>query len=130
MTGYRYADWLKTHAKKKTIMEKLERSLVPFQLFAAIDFARLHAGAAIRVNNNGKPWDFFLSARCDSKCQCNNYVIFFHNQYPAIKKGPVFSPFNYDRFSIKKYKSVSHKLICGYQTGCILPYNRTGGNRL
>ncbi len=63
MTGYRYADWLKTHAKKKSIMEKLERSLVPFQLFAAIDFARLHAGAATRVKNNGNTYKCELLSR-------------------------------------------------------------------
>lgn len=63
MTGYRYADWLNTHAKKKTIMEKLERSLVPFQLFAAIDFARLNTGATGEVKNNGNTYKYTLLSR-------------------------------------------------------------------
>ena len=33
---YDYNEWLSTHAKSKTMMEKLERSLIPFDLFAAI----------------------------------------------------------------------------------------------
>lgn len=33
---YDYNEWLSTHTKSKTMMEKLERSLVPYDLFAAI----------------------------------------------------------------------------------------------
>ena len=33
---YDYNEWLSTHAKSKTMMEKLERSLIPFDLFTAI----------------------------------------------------------------------------------------------
>ena len=33
---YNYNEWLSTHAKSKTMMEKLERSLIPYDLFAAI----------------------------------------------------------------------------------------------
>lgn len=53
MTEYKYADWLDTHAKKKSIMEKLERSLVPFQLFADIDFASIAEGYYAEVEYNG-----------------------------------------------------------------------------
>lgn len=33
---FNYDEWLKGHAKRKTMMEKLERSLVPFKLFESI----------------------------------------------------------------------------------------------
>ena len=33
---YNYDEWLSGHAKRKTMMEKLERSLVPFDIFEAI----------------------------------------------------------------------------------------------
>lgn len=33
---YNYDEWLSGHAKRKTMMEKLERSLVPFEIFEAI----------------------------------------------------------------------------------------------
>lgn len=54
MTDYKYTDWLTTHAKKKNIMEKLERSLVPFQLFSQVDMQGLEEGknTFILINNN------------------------------------------------------------------------------
>ena len=33
---YNYEEWLSGHASRKTTMEKLERSLIPYELFAAI----------------------------------------------------------------------------------------------
>lgn len=33
---YNFDEWLSGHAKRKTMMEKLERSLVPFDIFEAI----------------------------------------------------------------------------------------------
>ena len=33
---YNYETWLAGHANRKTMMEKLERSLVPYELFEAI----------------------------------------------------------------------------------------------
>ena len=33
---FNYDEWLSGHAKRKTMMEKLERSLVPFDIFEAI----------------------------------------------------------------------------------------------
>lgn len=35
--NYNYEAWLSGHASRKTMMEKLERSLVPYELFSAID---------------------------------------------------------------------------------------------
>lgn len=63
MTDYRYEDWLKTHAKKKTIMEKLERSLVPFQLFNGIDFSALENGHSAEVEYNGNAYKYQLISR-------------------------------------------------------------------
>lgn len=34
---YNYEEWLSGHANRKTMMEKLERSLIPYDLFAAIE---------------------------------------------------------------------------------------------
>lgn len=34
--SYTYEEWLSGHAGRKTTMEKLERSLIPYELFAAI----------------------------------------------------------------------------------------------
>ena len=33
---FNYDEWLSGHAKRKTMMEKLERSLIPFEIFDAI----------------------------------------------------------------------------------------------
>ena len=33
---YNYETWLEGHANRKTMMEKLERSLVPYELFEAV----------------------------------------------------------------------------------------------
>ena len=33
---FNYDEWLSGHASRKTMMEKLERSLVPFEIFEAI----------------------------------------------------------------------------------------------
>ena len=63
MADYRYADWLKTHAKKKTIMEKLERSLVPFQLFSTIEFESLSEGTSSVIEYNGNSYSCQLLSR-------------------------------------------------------------------
>lgn len=34
---YNYEEWLSGHANRKTMMEKLERSLIPYDLFSAIE---------------------------------------------------------------------------------------------
>ena len=36
---YNYDEWLSGHTKRKTMMEKLERSLVPFEIFDGIGLA-------------------------------------------------------------------------------------------
>lgn len=63
MTDFRYADWLTTHAKKKTIMEKLERSLVPFQLFACIEFHSLEEGDSSEMEYNGNVYKYTLVSK-------------------------------------------------------------------
>lgn len=54
MRDFGYEDWLSTHAKKKTIMEKLERSLVSFQIFSSINLEQIQVGEQHEVtyNNN------------------------------------------------------------------------------
>ena len=36
MRDYTYEKWLAGHATRKSMMEKLERSLIPYELFARI----------------------------------------------------------------------------------------------
>ena len=36
-SSYNYEKWLEHHANRKTMLQKLERSLVPFELFEAIN---------------------------------------------------------------------------------------------
>ena len=63
MSEYQFADWLKTHAKTKTIMEKLERSLVPFQLFSYIDFYTLNCGDSAEIELNGNTYRYLLKSK-------------------------------------------------------------------
>lgn len=63
MTDYGYADWLTTHAKKKTIMEKLERSLVPFQLFAGLSYDALAEGQAMEAELGGNKYRLELRSK-------------------------------------------------------------------
>ena len=34
---YNYEEWLSGHANRKTMMQKLERSLIPYEIFDAIN---------------------------------------------------------------------------------------------
>lgn len=63
MEDFKYEDWLKTHAKKKTIMEKLERSLVPFQLFSCINPPTINKGNQGTINYNGNTYLFELKSK-------------------------------------------------------------------
>lgn len=51
---YNYEEWLSGHANRKTMMEKLERSLIPYELFAAIELVndkQSHEGY-VCINDN------------------------------------------------------------------------------
>lgn len=63
MENFKYSDWLATHAKKKTIKEKLERSLVPFPLFSNIDFSTLEEGAEGELSHNGNTYRYALKSK-------------------------------------------------------------------
>lgn len=63
MEDFKYEDWLKTHAKKKTIMEKLERSLVPFQLFSCINLPTINEGDKRTIDYNGNLYLFELKTK-------------------------------------------------------------------
>ena len=60
---YNYAEWLKTHARKKSFMEKLERSLVPYPLFAALDMGALSEGDTVDVEHEGNVYRCCLRTR-------------------------------------------------------------------
>ena len=40
---FNYDEWLSGHSNRKTMMEKLERSLVPFEIFEAVGMDNDHA---------------------------------------------------------------------------------------
>lgn len=39
MNQFTYEDWLSGHATRKSMLEKLERSLIPYELFAQMSLA-------------------------------------------------------------------------------------------
>lgn len=49
--------------RKKTIKEKLERSLVPFPLFSNIDFSTLEEGAEGELSHNGNTYRYALKSK-------------------------------------------------------------------
>lgn len=63
MNEYNYAEWLKTHAKKKALMEKLERSLVPYPLFAQLDLEGMREGDGVEVEYGENVYHCLLQSR-------------------------------------------------------------------
>lgn len=59
-TFFSYADWLKTHARTKTSLEKLERSLVPFDLFSQIDIFSVQKGVNGEIEHEGNKYWFVV----------------------------------------------------------------------
>ena len=53
---FSYADWLKTHARTKTSLEKLERSLVPFDLFSQMNICSLQRGESGEIEHEGNKY--------------------------------------------------------------------------
>lgn len=54
MKKFTYEDWLSGHATRKSMMEKLERSLIPYELFAQMSLRndrQPKSGAAVHGNN-------------------------------------------------------------------------------
>lgn len=63
MNEYNYAAWLKTHAKKKAMLEKLERSLVPYPLFAKLDFKTMCEGDSIELKHGENTYQCVLKTK-------------------------------------------------------------------
>lgn len=63
---YNYETWLEGHANRKTMMEKLERSLVPYELFEAIGLKndKQPATGEVVVNGNTYHYDISYDYRC------------------------------------------------------------------
>lgn len=63
---YNYETWLEGHANRKTMMEKLERSLVPYELFEAIGLKndQQPASGEVVLNGNTYHYDITYGYRC------------------------------------------------------------------
>lgn len=63
---YDYAQWLDGHATRKTMMQKLERSLVPFDLFQAIDLKndKQPRSGEVTIDQNTYRYDISYDYKC------------------------------------------------------------------
>ena len=63
---FNYDEWLSGHAKRKTMMEKLERSLIPFEIFDAIGMKndRQARSGEVTVGENTYRYDISYDYQC------------------------------------------------------------------
>ena len=63
---FSYDEWLSGHAKRKTMMEKLERSLIPFEIFDAIGMRndRQARSGEVTVGENTYHYDISYDYQC------------------------------------------------------------------
>ena len=63
---FNYDEWLSGHSNRKTMMEKLERSLVPFEIFEAIGMDNDHAPrqGEVRIGENTYCYDISYDYNC------------------------------------------------------------------
>ena len=63
---YNYETWLEGHANRKTMMEKLERSLVPYELFEAIGLKndKQPKSGEVAINGNTYHYDISYDYQC------------------------------------------------------------------
>lgn len=63
---YNYDTWLEGHANRKTMMEKLERSLVPYELFEAIGLKndKQPKSGEVAINGNTYHYDISYDYQC------------------------------------------------------------------
>ena len=63
---YNYETWLAGHANRKTMMEKLERSLVPYELFEAIGLKndKQPVSGDLTINGNTYHYDITFDYQC------------------------------------------------------------------
>ena len=55
MRDYTYEKWLAGHATRKSMMEKLERSLIPYELFACIPLKNSKERISARLRMDKTP---------------------------------------------------------------------------
>lgn len=58
---YNYDEWLQGHAKRKTMMEKLERSLVPYDLFSSIPMPEHRESLSGEATCNGNTYHYDIT---------------------------------------------------------------------
>lgn len=63
---YNYEKWLEGHANRKTMMEKLERSLVPYELFEAVGLKndKQPMSGEVAINGNNYHYDISYDYQC------------------------------------------------------------------
>ena len=72
---YSYEEWLSGHANRKTMMEKLERSLIPYDLFAAIELVNDKQSREGYVSINDNTYHYAITY---------DYQCIGHDVYDAI----------------------------------------------
>lgn len=89
---YNYETWLEGHANRKTMMEKLERSLVPYELFEAIGLKndKQPMSGDIAIKGNTYHYDIAYDYKCIG-----------HDVYDAV-------------LSVKQLDDKWHNLLMGY----------------
>ena len=65
-----YDEWLRSHSKRKTMMEKLERSLVPFEVFEAIQMRNDKQPRSGKVTIGENTYDYVINY--DHQCIGND----------------------------------------------------------
>ena len=63
---YDYEEWLSGHANRKTMMQKLERSLIPYEIFEAIGLKndRQERSGEVCINGNTYSYDVTYDYKC------------------------------------------------------------------
>ena len=75
MKDYNYEEWLAGHATSKTMMEKLERSLIPYELFALMPIRNDRRSAQGKIEYAGNSYNYVLKYA---------YDCFGHEVYNAV----------------------------------------------
>lgn len=89
---YNYETWLEGHANRKTMMEKLERSLVPYELFEAIGLRNDKQSVSGEVTLNGNTYHYDVSY---------DYQCIGHDVYDAV-------------LNVKQLDNKWHNMLMGY----------------
>ena len=76
-SSYNYEKWLEHHANRKTMLQKLERSLVPFELFEAINLQNNREALSGEIMLHGNKYHYDISY---------DYTCIGHDVYDAELK--------------------------------------------